>query len=95
MSMLKHRIKVVKNKGQKMKVSVHAGERFLQRVMNKSKYTLVDIDFAIRYLEKVFKDIVPNSYARPFIIPGFENYRAIYRGNTVITIIPKGDNYAK
>ena len=74
-----------------MKVSVHAGERFLQRVMKKSQYTSMDIDFSIRYLEKLFKDIVPNSYARPFIIPGFENYRAIYRENTVITIIPKGE----
>ena len=76
-----------------MKVSVHAGERFLQRVMNRSKYTLVDIDFAIRYLEKVFKDIVPSSYAKSFIIPGFENYRVIHRDNTVITIIPKGEKY--
>jgi len=76
-----------------MKVSAHAGERFLQRVMNKSQYTPMDIDFSIRYLEKIFKDIVPNSYARPFTIPGFENYRAIYRENTIITIIPKGEKY--
>ena len=77
-----------------MKVSAHAGKRFLERVMSKSTYTCMDVDFAMRYLEKILRDIVPASYAKPFVIPGFENYKAIYRDNTVITIIPKGEHYA-
>jgi hypothetical protein len=72
-----------------MRVSVHAAQRFLERVMKKSTYTSTEIDFAIRYLEKLIQDIVVTSYAKPFVIPGFENYKAIYRENTLITIVPK------
>ena len=36
-----------------MKVSIHAGQRFLERVMTKKTYTCFDVDFAIEYLEKV------------------------------------------
>ena len=77
-----------------MKVSVHAAQRFLERVMQKSTYSNKDIGFTMRFLEKSLQDIVPTSYAKRFVIPGFENYRAIYRENTVITIIQKGENYA-
>lgn len=73
-----------------MKVSIHAAQRFLERVMNKTTYTCIDVDFSVRYLEKILVDIVPASYAKPFVLPGFENYRAIYRDNTIITIIEKG-----
>jgi len=73
-----------------MRVSVHAAQRFLERVMKKSTYTSKDVGFTLRFLEKLLQDIVPTSYAKRFVIPGFENYRAIYRENTVITIIPKG-----
>ncbi len=75
-----------------MKITVHAAKRFLERVMNKSTYTCIDVDFTIRYLDKILVDIVPTSYAKPFVIPGFENYKAIYRDNTIITIISKGKN---
>ncbi|WP_457749962.1 hypothetical protein [Sulfurimonas sp.] len=77
-----------------MKVSAHAAQRFLERVMNKSTYTCLDVDFSIRYLEKLLQDIIPTSYAKTFVIPGFENYRVIYRNNTVVTIIQKGKNHA-
>jgi len=78
-----------------MKVSMHAGERFLQRVMAKSTYTCFDVNFAIEYLEKVLKDVVPIGKVKRFILPGFENYMVIYREGTVVTIIPKGDRYVK
>ncbi|MDF1884133.1 hypothetical protein JHD49_09295 [Sulfurimonas sp. SAG-AH-194-C21] len=73
-----------------MKVSVHAGERFLERVVNKSTYTCIDVDFAMRYLHHLFLDVVPGSSNKQFVLPGFENFRAVYRENTIITIIPKG-----
>lgn len=78
-----------------MKVSIHAGQRFLERVMEKANYNSFDVNTAIAYLEKALQDVVPNSCNMHFVIPGFENYRAIYRQNTVITIIPKGEKYAR
>ncbi|MEN4046981.1 hypothetical protein MLC52_09935 [Sulfurimonas sp. NW15] len=74
-----------------MKVTVHAAQRFLERVMRKSTYTYRDVNFSIRYLEKLLQNVVVSSYAKPFVLPGFENYKAIYRANTLITIVPKGE----
>ena len=78
-----------------MKVTVHAGERFLQRVMSKANYTCFDINMAIAYLEKVLKDVVPRGNTTQFVLPGFENFRVVYRENSVITIIPKGDKHVR
>ena len=78
-----------------MKVTVHAGERFLQRVMSKANYTCFDINMAIAYLEKVLKDVVPRGNITQFVLPGFENFRVVYRENSVITIIPKGDKHVQ
>ena len=77
-----------------MKVSVHAGQRFLERVMAKATYTCFDVNFAIEYLEKVLRDVVPTSRSTQFVLPGFENFKVIYRENSVITIIPKGVQHA-
>ena len=73
-----------------MKVSIHAGQRFLERVMTKATYTCFDVDFAIEYLEKILKDVVVTSKSTQFALPGFENFRVVYREGKVITIIPKG-----
>jgi len=76
-----------------MKVSVHAGKRFLERVMNRSTYTCLDVDFAIRYLERALSSVVPNSSSKHFVLPDFQEYKAIYRQNTIVTIIPKGRSH--
>ena len=73
-----------------MKVSIHAGERFLQRVMAKATYTCFDINFAIEYLEKLLRDVVPTGKSTQFAIPGFENFKAVYSNGKVVTIVPKG-----
>jgi len=73
-----------------MKVSIHAGQRFLERVMNKSTYTVIDVDFAVRYLERALSNIVPNSTHTHFVLPDFQKYKAVCRENTIVTIIPKG-----
>ncbi len=78
-----------------MKVSAHAAQRFLERVMGKSTYTCIDVDFAIRYLEKILSTVVPNSNNKHFVIPGFENFKVVHRENTAITIIPKGDRHVQ
>ncbi len=78
-----------------MKVSIHAGQRFLERVMTKVDYTCFDVDFAIEYLEKILRDVVPTSRSTRFVLPGFENFRVIYREGSVVTIIPKGTKYVQ
>lgn len=75
----------------KMKVTVHAAQRFLERVMNKERYSYKDVSFAMKYLSKLLTDVVPTGYATSFALPSFENYRVIYKDGSVITIIPKGE----
>lgn len=76
-----------------MKISVHAGQRFLERVMTKEIYSCFDVNFAIEYLEKLLINVVPTSRSTQFVLPGFENFKVVYRDGSVITIIPKGVNY--
>ena len=76
-----------------MKVSIHAGQRFLERVMAKATCTCFDVSFAIEYLEKILRDVVPTSRSTQFVLPGFENFKVVYSEGTIITIIPKGVNY--
>jgi len=78
-----------------MRITTHAAKRFLERVMSKKTYTCIDIDFAIRFLEKVLRDVVPTGSATSFALPSFENFRVIYKEGSVITIIPKGDKYVR
>ncbi len=78
-----------------MKVSIHAAERFLQRVISKANYSCFDVNMAIAYLEKALKDVVPRGNTTQFVLPGFENFRVVYRENSVITIIPKGDKHVR
>jgi len=77
-----------------MTVSIHAGQRFLERVMTKETYTCFDVGFAIAYLEKILKDVVPASKSTQFVLPGFENFKVVYREGCAITIIPKGSKHA-
>ena len=76
-----------------MKVSIHAGERFLQRVMSKKTYNCFDINMAIEYLEKLLKDVVPTGKSTQFALPNFEKFKVVYADGSVITIIPKGRKY--
>jgi len=72
-----------------MRITIHAAQRFLERVMSKETYTCLDIDFTIRFLEKVLSDVVPSSSTTSFVLPSFEDYKVIYKEGRVITIIPK------
>ena len=76
-----------------MKVSLHAGQRFLERVMTKTDYTCFDVNFAVEYLEILLKDVVPRSRSAQFVLPEFEDFKVIYREGNVVTIIPKGKTY--
>ena len=72
-----------------MKITIHAAERFLERVMSKVNYTCFDIQFAIDYLKRLLQDVVPSTRNSRFVLPGFENFRVVYKDNTVVTIINK------
>jgi hypothetical protein len=73
-----------------MKISRHAAVRFLQRVIQKTEFTGKEVYLAIKYLEKALSDIVLNSYAKSFALPGFEKeFCVVAKENTAVTIIPK------
>ena len=84
-----------------MKVTYHAAKRYLQRVLGKVGVSGKDI-LAIRYFleRRIFNNVVPLSYSKPFPLPGYKGYHVIHRENVVITIVPKGSvanrrNYKK
>jgi len=72
-----------------MKVSYHAVERFLQRVMQKKSIKKDDIYLAYKFLEAETKDIVLHGNKKFFRLPSFKNYVAVVTQNTVVTILPK------
>ena len=72
-----------------MKVTYHATQRFLERVLNKNKYTKNEFYETKKQLEKLFLHMIPGSYARPFSLPGYKGFRVVHQENCVITIIPK------
>ena len=78
-----------------MKISIHAGQRFLERVMNKKNYSCFDVNMAIAYLEKALKDVVPHGRSKYFVLPGFENFHVVYKDGLVVTIIPKGARHVQ
>ena len=72
-----------------IKVTHHEAVRFLQRVMNKSKYSQKDLYLAYRFLENELQDIVTRGYKDYFRLPSFNNYRAVVVENQLVTILPK------
>jgi hypothetical protein len=78
-----------------MQITYHAAQRFLQRVMNKVDYKKSDVHFAKEFLKKLLSDVIPRGKTSYFVLPGFENFRVVYREGSVITIIPKGERYVK
>jgi len=70
-----------------MKVTYHAGERFLQRVLGVYEYTKKDVINAINLIAQDIKNIV--THRQRFILPTFPNFNAIVKNNAVVTIIPK------
>jgi hypothetical protein len=78
-----------------MRVTFHAAQRFVERVLKMHSFSGEEISRAKRYLEMLTKDIVPNSYAKRFVLPGFENYSCVCNENTIITVIPKDKKVMK
>jgi len=73
-----------------MKVTYHAAERFLQRVLGKLTYSSKDIYNMKLYLEQIiFHNVVLSSNAYPFPLPYHKGFSVIHQGSVIITIIPK------
>lgn len=72
-----------------MQVTVHAAQRFLERVMSQTNYTYQEVGMTLEFLEKILKDVVVTSKVKHFVLPGFKNFRVVYCENTAITIVPK------
>lgn len=72
-----------------MRVTYHATQRFLERVLHKVKYSKEEFYETRKQLEYLFENIVPSSYARPFALPGYKGFKVIHQENIVITILEK------
>lgn len=72
-----------------MKVSYHAAQRFLERVVNQLEFSKTDIHNAQDYLEVLLKNVVISSYKRQFALPSFQHFLGIYQEDVLVTIIPK------
>ncbi len=70
-----------------MRVSYHAGERFLQRVFQFKEYTKKQVINAMQLIEKDISNIQYRS--SHFVLPSFPNYQCVVSDNTLVTIIPK------
>ena len=76
-----------------MKITKHAVERFLQRVMKKSHYDQSEFMKAYKFLKKSFINVVTHRHFIP--LPKIKGYIAIIRENVVVTIIEKNVSWRK
>lgn len=72
-----------------MKVTLHAAERFLQRIFEKETYSREELFRAKALLEKEVSQIVVIGKKRMFSLPSFPQARAVFTDNAVVTILPK------
>lgn len=70
-----------------LRVTYHAGERFLQRVFDVSSYTMQEVKNAMRLISKDIKDVQHNCLSFP--LPSFPSHRAIVKNGALVTIIAK------
>ena len=76
-----------------IKITHHAAVRFLQRVMNKKRFSKKELVLAYSFLEAETKNIATKGYRDYFRLPSFTNYRAIVIENQLVTILPKEYTY--
>jgi len=71
-----------------MKITYHAGERFLQRVLGFTTYSRKHISNAIHLLERDLYQLQLRNKTR-VILPSFPDFYGVFKENTLVTIIPK------
>ncbi len=64
-----------------MRISYHAAQRFLERVINPKTFSKEDVYHAQAYLQRLLKDVVINSYKKKFVIPEFQHFLGVYQEN--------------
>jgi len=75
-------------KRRKMRISYHAGERFLQRVLGFTSYSKMHIRNAMLLLERDLYHVQLRNISR-VVLPSFPDYYGVFRENTLVTVIPK------
>jgi hypothetical protein len=71
-----------------MKITYHAGERFLQRVLGFTSYSKMHIRNAIHLLERDLYNLQLRNKSR-VILPSFPDFYGVFIENTLVTVIPK------
>jgi len=78
-----------KERKTQMRITYHAGERFLQRVFQFSSYSKRQVH-AIFLLTKDLSNLEVKRSRVP--LPSFPNYYGVFVENTLVTVIPKRIN---
>jgi hypothetical protein len=71
-----------------MKITYHAGERFLQRVFGFTSYSKTHINNAMQLLERDLYNLQLRNKSR-VILPSFPDFYGVFQQNTLVTVIPK------
>ena len=71
-----------------MKITYHAGQRFLQRVLKFTSYSQIQINNAMKLLELDLFNIERRNKHR-VILPSFPDFYGVFVENTLVTVIPK------
>ncbi len=78
-----------------MRITFHAAQRFVQRVLKRQEVSSTELFWAKGYLEALTRDIILSSYSGRFALPGFGRFSCVCQENTLITIIPKDKKVLK
>lgn len=71
-----------------MRITYHAGERFLQRVLGLTTYSKKEILRAMRLLKRDFYHLELRHSMR-VVLPSFPDFYGVFQDKTLVTIIPK------
>ena len=71
-----------------MKITYHAGQRFLQRVFEFTSCSQKQISNAMKLLERDLFNVERRNKSR-VILPSFPDFHGVFVENTLVTVIPK------
>ena len=70
-----------------MEITIHAAQRFLERVLKKEKFTKKEVFDAKKFLDGIFANVI--THRRYVVVPGFSAYVGVVKNNKLITILDK------
>lgn len=71
-----------------MKITYHAGQRFLQRVFKFTSCSQTQIVNAMKLLERDLFNVERRNKSR-VILPSFPDFHGVFVENALVTVIPK------